>query len=238
MEVAKACWIEGTPYTLFSLDATEQERYASFRKRHSGLEGCIQGLKMQERRLREHEVQEDFKEIINPYLKQCGLEIATCFAGYGKEKRTHVQTPHYKLSNQGDTIGHVDFWFDEQENTLASKAILVLNTDRDMFDDTFKMIVGKKVQDGSNVPLLSFQGNGIYVASTECISPLFGLMRDVIGALDSAFKEIRLLHQEYIAHKGNEHYKIQARVFKEAYEKRLREALTEAGFIKQVHGLN
>ena len=63
------------PYTFFSLNASEQNLYDSFRAKHDNLERVISGLKNkglggEEREKGEKELEKMFLELVNPYLQR------------------------------------------------------------------------------------------------------------------------------------------------------------------------
>lgn len=247
--------IEDMPYTFFSLDASEKVRYNAFREKHNDLEKTINQIrreggeiKAKERQKRENEVQEMFVELVKPYLNQVGLEAVRCFAYYGENKKTFVETPYYVLFENNEPFEvalRVVDWFSTKDETLSctsnldyrAEGSIAKSPQRHMIYDLLRKYLGKKKQDGIDFPIVSFKGDLVYFASSEFAMPLIGLVRDILEKVGpEAMEELNLLYREYTSQRSYGEFSnttVQQKVFKEAYERKLETELVRAGFIEQ-----
>lgn len=247
--------IERMPYTFFSLDASEQMRYNDFRGKHNDLEKIIDlirregsEIKPKERQERENEVSNIFVELIESHLNQAGLEAVRCFAGYGKDKKTFVETPYYVLfENQEpfDAAIRVVYWFSTKDETLSctsnldyrAEGSVAKSPQRHMVYDLLRRVVGERKPDETNFPIVSFKGAFVYFASSEFAVPLIKLVRDILEKVGpEAMEELNVLYMEYMSQRSYGEVSntvVQQRVFKEAYERKLETELVRAGFIEQ-----
>ncbi len=248
------------PKTFFSLDAAEQMQYNAFRGKRDKLESRIielrqegKELKRNERENGEEEIHELFSELIQSHLKRSGLTAASCFAGYGEDKKTFVETPYYRLFNNADPFDvaiRVVYWFSTKDDTLSCTTNLDYqegvslgkSPKRQMVYDLLRKVVEEIKQDrpgikhdGTNFPITDFRGDFIYFASSEYAMPLIGFIRDILETVDpEAIRDLNFLYSEYMKQKSYGEVSdtnIQQRVFREAYERKLETELVKAKFI-------
>lgn len=246
--------IEGIPYTFFSLDASEKAKYNAFREKHNDLERTIDKIrreggeiKAKERQERENGVQEMFVELVKPYLNQVGLEAVRCFAGYGEDKKTFVETPYYVLFENNEPFEaalRIVYWFSTKDETLSctsnldyrAEGSIAKSPQRHTVYDLLRKYLGERKQDGASFPIVSFRGDFVYFASSEFAMPLIGLVRDILEKVGpEEMKELNVLYTEYMKQKSYGSFcdtAVEQRVFKEAYERKLETELVRSGFIK------
>ncbi len=247
---------EKLPWTFFSLDHAEQAKYNTFRQKHNDLEETIhrirqegKEIKPEERQEQEREISSLFVKLIKPYLDQTGLEIVQCFAGYGEDKKTLVETPYYVLFENKepfDAAIRVVSWFSTKDETLSCMSNLDYRTasgsitkspERRVTYDILKRVVGEKEQDGLHFPFVSFRGDFVYFASSAFAVDLIKLIRDILEKVGpGAMEELNVLYREYMSQRSYgevSNTTVQQRVFKEAYERKLETELRRTRFIEQ-----
>lgn len=264
MHVSKVDWVEehsithereNIPYTFFSLDSFEKRRYHAFRARHNDLEMTIGQIRSkgseinpQERQEREKEVSNMFVELMKPHLALSELDAAACFAGYGKDKKTMIETPYYTLFEDKepfDAALRAIYWFSTKDENLSCKTYLDYRSEgpaqkcpqRQLVYHLLKKAIEKERSDGINFPLVSFKGDFVYFASSEFAMLLMGLVKDILEKIGShAMQELNVLYTEYIKAKSQGEFSdtvVQQKVFQEAYERKVETELVRAGFIEQ-----
>lgn len=246
---------ENRPYTFFSLSASEQMQYNTFRGERDNLERRMIQLREEcgeiersERNHQEKEIQELFLDLIKPHLEQLGLTVASSFAGYGEDKKTFVETPYYHPFTDN---GHSDFsirivyWFSTKDNTLSCTTNLDYregvslgkSPKRQMVYDLLRRAIDGKKQDGINFPIVNFGGDFVYFASAEFAIPLIGAVRDILDGIGpEAVGDLNFLHSEYmkqLSYGEVSDTRIQQRVFREAYDRKLEFEMLKAGFTDQ-----
>ena len=246
---------EMMPYTFFTLDASEKMKYGAFRKTQNDLETTIgqmrregREIKPQERQEREKEVQNMFMELVTPHFEQSGLEVAKCFAGYGENKKTLVETPYYVLFDDKkpfDAALRVVYWFSTKDENLSctsnldyrAEGSIATSPQRHLVYNLLKKVIAEREQDGINFPIVSFKGDFVYFASSELAIPLIVMFRDLLQKVGpEAMNELNILYGEYLNQKNCGEVSdtaVQQKVFREAYEKKTEMELVRAGFIEQ-----
>ncbi len=264
MQVSKAALIEvehsithemeSMPYTFFTLDASEKMKYNSFRGKQNDLERTIgqmrsegKEIKPKERQEREEEVQAMFVDLVKPHLEQSGLEALRCFAGYGENKRTFIETPSYALFENNelfDVTVRVFYWFSTKDETLSctsnldyrAKGSIIKSPQRQMIYDLLRKVIAEKDQDGTIFPIVSFKGDFVYFASSELAMPLITLVKSIMEQVGpEAMQELNILYGEYMRQRSYgevSNTTIQLKVFREAYQRKIETELVRAGFIE------
>src|SRR3989338_6739293 len=203
------------PYTFFSLNQAEQQRYRAFCEEHSQLELCIKELQEVERLRREEKIQSLFLEIVKPYLDICQLEVAECFAGYGKEKEIYVKTPYsalFKDEDPFDLVFRTTCWFEraKEANTLSCRSSLGYQSRTQkswlrtgIIDDITRSIIEEESK-RQNTFLVDSQYGGFNFAPVDVAMPLMVALGKILR-------------------------KIGVENFKEAYRQKLQEILKAVG---------
>lgn len=248
MKVSKVEWIEEElvrgrekfPYTFFELDEYEQEEYDSFRGKHDFLRAMPKGKITPEKEKAEKEMSDNFLHLISPYFETRGLEATGSFTTYDKSRKTYVFQPRYLLfENKKPFDSSLEFFhtFSTEDEDLSCKSHFVYHSNSApkslersvVYDFIGKIIEGKK-QDGMTFPIISRRGDFINFASTDFTAPLYFFIKNILMRTSpETMKELRTLYQTYL-NESNKDYsgaKIKAKVFREAYERKLEE---EIGF--------
>ena len=252
MEVSRAelvemkhLWgLESLPHTFFSLDASEQKLYDSFRAKQNNLEKLTHELKnngvgTEEREKGEKEVEKMFLELVSPYLQRQGLKALGCFTTYGNDARkTYLIMPHYHLFQNNHPFNvfiEPKFLFSIDDENLSCESHLVYQSkddnicERYVMYDLFERIIEGKRQDGINFPILSLRADYLYFASTKFAMPLMSLIQNIFKKIGpDSMKELKILYNERLNQLRRVQFsdtKLQQEVFKEAYENKLEKAL-------------
>lgn len=238
---------ERMPCTFFSLDASERMKYNAFRGRHSDLASVVRRLDEEERKEREKEVKEMFLGLIGSHLNQSGIELTSCYAGYGLDKKVFVETPYYALFRDNkpfDAAVRVVYWFSTQDETLSCTSnldyrtggVMVGSPERQMVYDLLRK-VSEGEQDGMKIPIISFKGDFIYFASTEFALTLMKSIKYLFERVGpEAMQELNVLYEEYMNQRSCGEFSdttVKQRVFREAYERKLETELLKARLIEQ-----
>jgi len=230
---------EKFPYTLFSLNSSEQNLYDSFRARHDKLKATLDGLKNKElrggeKKRGEEELKKMFLELVNPYLQKQGLRALGCFTTYGDEaRRTFLRMPHYLLFEDNKPFNasiEPQYLFSTEDENLSCDSKLDYQPEnysiyeRSVVYNLLEKIIEGQEQDGITLPIISRRGF-MYFASTEFTTPLMSFIRNILKSVGpKEMEKLIILNTEYSnqCRRGeSSDTKLQQEVFKEAYEKRL-----------------
>jgi len=257
MNISKAAFIEverpifkekeQMPYTFFELDATEQVAYNAFRVQRNSLEGVVQTMPAAERQRVEREVQQQFIDIIQPHFEEYGLTIDDCFAYYGEDKKTIVNTSGYRLFDEKEPFNSafkIVYWFSTKDESLSCTSNLyplgsesgIKSPSRQVLYDLLEHIVKECEQDGKQFPLISFKGDYVYFASHRFAIPILYFLRTMLLKIGpESVKEMTILSQEYLHLRDRDYSdsKVKQRVFLDAYQLKLETELVKAGFRDQ-----
>lgn len=239
---------EETPYTFFSLDDSEQTKYASFRAKHDGLKAMPRG-RNPKREDGETELEKMFLELVNPYFKRQGLEAIGCFTTYGEDRITMLRMPNYVLFENGqpfDSVLEFNYWFSTQDENLSCKSFFsyipgysASKYESPVLYDLIRKMIEGKTQDGINFPIISFRGRFVQFASTGFAVPSMAWIMDILKKLGpESMKELTILREAYVDESSKEYSysELKEKVFREAYENKLKLEieLMRAGFITKV----
>ena len=254
MEVSKAQLVEVEhsithlkdtfPATFFSLDASEQMKYNAFRSQRNDLEKVLQGLPPQEQERKEKAVQDIFLDLTAPYLKQGGVEAARCFAYYGDDKKTLLETPLYDVyEDKPFSMGvQITYWFSTNDQELSCTSKLNYKAkaefpERTVVYDLLRKCGEQHQQDGTTFPLVKFKGDFMYFASTDFAVPLMSMLKVVLKKIGlPVLRELQILHDEYMRQRSYgqvSNTSLQQKVFEDAYEQRFEIELLKAGLKQQ-----
>jgi len=233
---------EKFPYTLFSLNPSEQSLYDSFRAKHHNLEILIDELKNkglekekeEEKKKGETELEKMFLELVNPYLAKKGLEALGCFTTYGTPKyprRTFLRMPCYRLFENNQPVNaliELSYIFSSETEDLSCESHLSYikkNDDvcgRHVLYDLIEKITEGTEQDGITFPMI-FCSGFLYFASTEFTMPLMSFIKNILDKIGPAeMDKLSILFREYLNQRSET---LQQEVFREAYQSRLEKAV-------------
>jgi len=234
---------EKFPYTLFSLNPSEQSLYDSFRAKHHNLEILIDELKNkglekekeEEKKKGEEELEKMFLELVNPYVQNQGLEASGCFTTYstlkGLPRQTFLHMPCYLLFENKKPFNvsiEPKFLFLTENENLFSESHLSYTKENDdvsgrhVLYDLLEKITEGREQDGITFPMISCS-SFLYFASTDFAMPLMSFIKNILDKIGPAeMDKLSILFREYLNQRSET---LQREVFREAYQNRLEKAV-------------